>query len=204
MTFYRKGAPRIRNRAKGFFFFLLFSVVAIIISGCANRNFSAVRPGIEGRGHYIDGVPFYRQQEYSCGPAALASILAFWGRPANLEQITAAVYLPKLRGTLPMDMENFMRDTGFETFSAAGTLEAVKSHIRAERPVICLLDLGFGLYRQPHYVTVLGFDDVNAVLIVHDGLQANRVISYDTFEKEWSRAGYWMLIVRPQAPKVAP
>lgn len=204
MTFYCKRAPRIRIRAKGLFLFLLPAAIAILISGCATRNFSAVRPGIEGRGHYIDGVPFFRQQEYSCGPAALASVLAFWGRPANLEQITASVYVPKLRGTLPMDMENFMRDAGFETFSAAGTLEEVKSHIRSERPVICLLDLGFGLYRQPHYVTVLGFDDVNAVLIVHDGLQANRVISYGAFEKEWSRAGYWMLIVRLQAPKVAP
>ncbi|HXY55387.1 MAG TPA: C39 family peptidase [Nitrospirota bacterium] len=204
MTFYRKRAPCASIRAKGLFFFLLPPVAAIVISGCATRNFSEIRPGIEGRGHYIEGVPFYRQQEYSCGPAALASVLAFWGRPANLEQITAAVYIPKLRGTLPMDMENFMRDAGFETFSAAGTLEEVKTHIRAERPVICMLDLGFGLYRQPHYVTVLGFDDVNALLIVHDGLQANRVISYDAFKKEWSRAGFWMLAVRPQSPKVVP
>jgi ABC-type bacteriocin/lantibiotic exporter with double-glycine peptidase domain len=204
MTLYRKRVPSTGTRANGLFFFLLAAVLTIIISGCATRNFSTLRPGIEGRGHYIDGVPFYRQQEYSCGPAALAGILAFWGRPASLKQITAAVYLPELHGTLPMDMENFMREAGFETFSAAGTLEEVKVHIRTGRPVICLLDLGFGLYRQPHYVTVLGFDDVNAVLIVHDGLQANRVISYDAFEREWSRAGYWMLTVRPQSPKVAP
>jgi len=204
MTFYRKSAPRISTRAKELFFSLFPAVVAIIISGCATRDFSTFRPGIEDRGHYIDGVPFYRQQEYACGPAALASILAYWGRPANLEQITAAVYLPKLRGTLPMDMENFMRDAGFETFSTAGTLEEVKSHIRAERPVICLLDLGFSIYRQPHYVTVLGFDDVNAILVVHDGSRANLVISYDAFEKEWRRAGCWMLAVRPQSPKVSP
>jgi ABC-type bacteriocin/lantibiotic exporter with double-glycine peptidase domain len=204
MTLYCKRAPSTSTRAKGLFFFLLAAVIAIIISGCATKNFSALRPGIEGRGHYIDGVPFYRQQEHSCGPAALAGILAFWGRPASLEQITAAVYLPELRGTLPMDMENFMREAGFETFSAAGTLEEVKAHIRTGRPVICLLDLGFGLYRQPHYVTVLGFDDVNAVLIVHDGIQANRVISSDAFAREWSRAGYWMLTVRPRSPKVAP
>jgi ABC-type bacteriocin/lantibiotic exporter with double-glycine peptidase domain len=204
MTLHRKRAPRAGTHAKELFFFLLSAAAAITICGCATRDFSAIRPGIEGRGHYIDGVPFYRQQENSCGPAALASILAYWGRPANMERITAAVYLPKLSGTLPMDMENFMRDEGFETFSAAGTLEEIKSNIRTGRPVICLLDRGFGIYRQPHYVTVLGFDDVYAILIVHDGLKANRVISYDTFEKEWSRAGHWMLAVRPQSPKVAP
>jgi ABC-type bacteriocin/lantibiotic exporter with double-glycine peptidase domain len=204
MTFRRIRVPRICTTKRVLFFFLLPAVVTITISGCAARNFSAIRPGIEGRGHYIDGVPFYRQQEYSCGPAALASILAYWGRPVDLGQITAAVYIPKLRGTLPTDMENFMRNVSFETISATGTLEEIKSDIRKGLPVICLLDLGFSLYRQPHYVTVLGFDDVNAVLIVHDGLQANRVITYGSFEKEWSRAGHWMLTAYPQAPKVAP
>jgi ABC-type bacteriocin/lantibiotic exporter with double-glycine peptidase domain len=204
MTLYRKGAPSTCIRANRLFFFLLAAVLTIIILGCASKNFSTLHPGIEVRGHYIDGVPFYRQKESYCGPAALASVLGFWGRPASLEQITAAVYLPELRGTLPMDMENFMRETGFETISSAGTLEELKVRIRTEIPVICLLDLGFGPYRQPHYVTVIGFDDANAVIIAHDGLKANSVIGYKTFEKEWTRAGHWMLIANPKSSKDVP
>lgn len=204
MTLYRQRAPSTCIRAIGLFFFLLASVLTIIISGCASKNFSTLRPGIEVRGHYIDGVPFYRQKESYCGPAALASVLGFWGRPASLEQITAAVYLPELRGTLPMDMENFMREAGFETITSAGTLEELKVRIRTELPVICLLDLGFGPYRQPHYVTVIGFDDANAVIIAHDGLKANSVIGYKTFEKEWTRAGHWMLIANPKSSKDIP
>jgi ABC-type bacteriocin/lantibiotic exporter with double-glycine peptidase domain len=204
MTLYRKRAPSTCSRAKGLFFFLLAAVLTIIISGCASKNFSTLRPGIELRGHYIDGVPFYQQKESYCGPAALASVLGFWGRPASLEQITAAVYLPELRGTLPMDMENFMREAGFETITSAGTLEELKARIRTELPVICLLDLGFGPYRQPHYVTVIGFDDANAVIIAHDGLKANSVIGYKTFENEWTRAGHWMLIANPKSSKDIP
>jgi hypothetical protein len=63
---------------------------------------------------------------------------------------------------------------------------------------------GFGPYRQPHYVTVIGFDDVNAVIIAHDGLKANSVIGYETFEKEWTRAGHWMLIANPKSSKDKP
>jgi ABC-type bacteriocin/lantibiotic exporter with double-glycine peptidase domain len=204
MTLNRKRDPSTSSRANGLFFFLLATVLTIIISGCASKNFSTLRPGLEVRGHYIDGVPFYRQKESYCGPAALASVLGFWGRPASLEQITAAVYLPELRGTLPMDMENFMREAGFETITSAGTLEELKVRIRTDLPVICLLDLGFGPYRRPHYVTVIGFDDANAVIIAHDGLQANSVIGYKLFEKEWSRAGHWMLIGNPKSSKDMP
>jgi hypothetical protein len=39
----------------------------------------------------------------------------------------------------------------------------------------CLLDLGFGLYRRPHYIVVVGFDDENAVIGMH-GIHANSVM----------------------------
>lgn len=183
-----------------YLFIIVFVLGASSLTGCAGRDFTALRPGMEKRGHYIEGVPFYRQNESTCGPAALAGVLAFWSRPATLEQITAKVYLPELRGTLPMDMETYLRNAGFETESSSGTLEELKGQIRRGVPVICLLDLGFGPYREPHYVTVIGFDDVNSVIIAHDGLKANNVIGYDAFVKEWGRGGNWMLVAKPGQP----
>ncbi len=174
-------------------------LITVLFAGCAGLDFASLRPGLDERGHYIDGVPFFRQGVDSCGPAALAGVASFWGREASLEQITARVYLPELRGTLPMDMERYLRETGFETASSAGTLEGLKAQIRGNTPVICLLDLGFSLYRRPHYVTVIGFDDVNGVVIAHDGVSANTVIGYEKFMKEWDRAGDWMLVARPAA-----
>jgi ABC-type bacteriocin/lantibiotic exporter with double-glycine peptidase domain len=183
-----------------FFFFVILGIIltATAISGCSAKNFSALRPGLETRGHYIENVPFHRQSESTCGPAALAGVFAYWGSPLDMHQITAGVYVPKLRGTLPMDMEDFARNAGFESTSSAGTLEDLKSHIRKGEPVICLLDLGFGLYHRPHYITVVGFDDVNAVIIGHDGVRANSVMGYDAFAKAWTRAGRWMLVIRPK------
>ena len=190
----------IKRVCGSFFFMAALLLAAAPFTGCAGKDFNSLRAGIERRGHYIEGVPFYRQRESSCGPAALATVLAFWGRPSDLERITDKVYLPELRGTLPMDMETFLREAGFETSSSAGTLGQLKAWVRSNVPVICLLDLGFGPYRQPHYVTVIGFDDVNAVIIAHDGLKANRVIGYDAFGKQWDRAGDWMLAARPKSP----
>jgi ABC-type bacteriocin/lantibiotic exporter with double-glycine peptidase domain len=166
--------------------------------GCTGKNFSALRPGLETRGHYIENVPFYPQSDSTCGPAALAGVLAYWGRPATVDEISAGVYLPKLRGTLPMDMEAYARNAGFETVSSSGSLQDLKAHIRTGEPVICLLDAGFGLYRRPHYLIVIGFDDVNALLINHDGRNANSVVGYEAFDKAWTRAGRWMLVIKPK------
>jgi ABC-type bacteriocin/lantibiotic exporter with double-glycine peptidase domain len=185
---------------RGVLFILLALPALASFPGCAGMDFSALQPGIEERGHYIADVPFYQQGEDSCGPAALASIASFWGQQVNVEQIKAGVYLPELRGTLPMDMERFMREAGFRTFSSSGTLDDLKARVRKNVPVICLLDLGFSVYRRPHYVTVIGFDDVNRVLIIHDGVTENKVIGYESFLKEWERAGNWMLVAVPVPP----
>jgi len=173
-------------------------LTAAFPAGCASRDFAALQPGLELHGHYIEGVPFYRQSESTCGPAALASILAYWGRPETLERITAAVYLPKLGGTLPMDMVSFAQEAGFKATPSSGTLAELKTAIRKETPIICLLDLGFGLYHRPHYVTVIGFDDIHDVIICHDGSTPNSLIGYDKFNKEWARAGSWMLVIEPR------
>jgi ABC-type bacteriocin/lantibiotic exporter with double-glycine peptidase domain len=187
---------RRKCRVRLISFFLALATLTSFF-GCAGRDFSTLRPGIEERGHYIENVPFYRQGENSCGPAALAGVASFWGQQVNVEQIITRVYLPELRGTLPMDMERFMREEGFQTSSSSGTLDDLKAGVRKNIPVICLLDLGFSLYHKPHYVTVIGFDDTNGVVIAHDGVNANTVIGYEKFLKEWVRAGNWMLVALP-------
>ena len=116
--------------------FLLGTLAAFIaaLPGCGAANFDAVRPGLEARGHYIEGVPFVKQTEYDCGPAALASVLSFQGKAADLERITASVYLPKLRGTLPMDLERYAKDEGFKTSSSAGTHAAPEVRRQEQHP----------------------------------------------------------------------
>jgi len=189
--------PKAVNSTLSVHGLFLLGLLAIVCSGCGTKNFSEIRPGIEGRGHYISGVPFFRQTAQDCGPAALAGVLAFHGKPADLEAITASIYLPKLRGTLPMDLERYAKESGLTTSSPDGTLDTLRSAVRSGLPVICLLDLGFGPYRQPHYITVIGFDDGNGLFIMHDGISPDATMSYAAFENKWARAGHWMIVIRP-------
>jgi len=175
----------------------LLGLLIFVSPGCGAKSFAPIQPGIEARGHYIGGVPFFRQTEQDCGPAALAGVLAFHGKPADLKTITASIYLPKLRGTLPMDLERYAKGSGLTTTSPDGTADALRSAVRKNIPVICLLDLGFGPYRQPHYVTVIGFDDGNGLFILHDGTTPNETMDYEAFDKKWARAGRWMIVIQP-------
>lgn len=189
-----------RGRCCSLLFFLTVLVSSSVFFTACAAGFASIRQGINQHGHYIDGVKFYRQDEDSCGPAALAALVSFWGREISPEEIRSRVYLSELRGTLPMDMEAFLRDSGFETVSSSGTLDGLKRCIRRNIPVIALLDLGWNRYRKPHYVTVIGFDETSGNLVVHDGRTANKLIRQDRFIKEWLRAGNWMLAAVPGGP----
>lgn len=178
--------------------FCLAGAVPALLPSCASLGLSDIRPGIESRGRYIAGVPFVRQGADDCGPAALVSVLSFSGRAVGIDAVRQAVYTPKLKGTLPMDMENYARSAGFRVEAGPGTLDMLQAAVRLGRPVICLIDLGFGPWRRPHYVTVIGFDDVYRVLIMHDGRKPDRVVRYDSFETSWGRTGRWMLVVEPE------
>ena len=183
-----------QNAVHGLF---LLGLLAIISTGCGAATFASIRPGIEARGHYIGGVPFFHQTGNDCGPAALAGIFAFYGMPVDLATITASIYLPRLKGTLPMDLERYAKNAGLKTVSSSGSANDLRSAVRNNVPVICLIDLGFGPYRQPHYVTIIGFDDGNGLFIMNDGITQDRTMSYETFEKKWARAGRWMIIIKP-------
>jgi ABC-type bacteriocin/lantibiotic exporter with double-glycine peptidase domain len=191
-----KGREHDNTCARLFFVLAMLVMAAAPCAGCAGKDFAGIRPGLETRGHYIEGVPFFKQSESTCGPAALASVMSYWGSSADLDRITRKIFLPKLGGTLPMDMESYAKEQGFTTVSSIGTLKELKAYVRQGIPVICLLDLGFSLYHQPHYITMIGFDDDNQVIICHDGRTQDRLITYDAFQREWGRAGRWMLVLR--------
>ena len=170
-----------------------------LVTGCTVKNFADLRPGLETRGSYIEGVPFYQESESICGPAALAGVFDFRGSPEGLERIAGKIYRPKLRCALPIDMEEYARTAGFKAASHNGSLGELKAYIRKGMPVICMLDRGSGLNHEQQYISVIGYDDVNEVVIVHDGLAPNSLISYKKFNKGWVRAGYWMLVIEPKS-----
>jgi ABC-type bacteriocin/lantibiotic exporter with double-glycine peptidase domain len=171
--------------------------VLLAAAGCAALSLDTVKADIVGgHGHLLE-VPFVPQEEYQCGPASLAMVLQYYGATVGQEEITRALYLPSIRGTLNLDLEFFARRRGFQARAFAGTLETVKEELRRGHPLIVFQELGLPLYPQPHFAVLVGYDDRAEAVVLHSGTTPYRVISYAEFARSWARRRAWTLLITP-------
>src|SRR5215212_7308681 len=96
--------PKARVVA-GFFCWALLALAA----GCAQMVPQTVAlrtawPAGVDRTVELKTVPFFPQEEYQCGPAALATVLSFSGIPITPEPLVSQVFLPSRKGSLQIEM----------------------------------------------------------------------------------------------------
>ena len=138
-------------------------------------------------------VPFVKQRSKFCGPAALSSVFRYYGLEISQDEVGKKVYIPKLKGALISDLENFAKSKGFKTVSGQGDANKIKSFIDQGIPVIVLVDLGFWIISKPHYLVIVGYNEKG--FIVHTGYEKNKLIPYKEFEKIWKKSGKVFLSV---------
>lgn len=148
---------------------------------------------------YISGVPFYPQVAYQCGPASLAAVLNYWGRRVTPDEIATAIYSPRLKGTLSLDMWQYARAQQFQADMRRGSLEDLKAHVHANIPVIAFLNLGYEWLPGGHFVVVVGLDPDKRSVITYSAQEQNSRIPYDRFLNAWRKTNFWTLVVRPKS-----
>ena len=70
----------------------------LLLAGCASVPPTASDPGADGVSLELTATPFYPQERYQCGPAALTTILDASGADVSLDEIVRKVYLPRRPG----------------------------------------------------------------------------------------------------------
>lgn len=179
---------------------LAFVIIPLIIlisnAGCAQKNAGAGKIPAVQNGRVIEGVPFVKQKDNFCGPAAMASVLEYYGEDISQEEIAGKVYTPKLEGALISDMENFARDNGYQAETINGNIDALEVEIDEGIPVILLVDKGKWKVSVPHYYVVYGYDRDKEVFILHTGDESGRKVKFDKLDSEWEKMNRLMLIVR--------
>jgi len=174
-------------------------VTVIGLAGCAGARHDTATPGTQ-RAARISGVPFFPDTTDQCGPSTLASLLSFWGHPASPAELRAEIYLPKLKGTLPMDMVSAVETRGLKADGVNGSMEMLRQELLAGRPVLAHLDRGYSFYPIGHYVVVTGFDDARRGVSVHSGGEADAFMSYRKFSRQWDKTERWLLMVSTGNP----
>lgn len=179
---------------------VFFLVLSILLSGCTAYNFSAIKRDLGTTsydGHYIRSVPFERQIRHQCGPAALSSVMKYWGKRVSPEEISKAVYIPHLRGTLDFDLENYPKNYGLWVQGYSGTLEDLKAKIKKDIPLIVLQRQGPQILNKYHYSVVVGYDQPRGLVIAHTGYKQDAVFTIKEFLKRWDGTQNWTLLVVP-------
>jgi predicted double-glycine peptidase len=143
----------------------------------------------------IHNVPFYPQEDFQCGPASLTAVLNFWGVQITPEEIARDIYSPSARGTLTLDMIGYPAKKGMEVVHYQGSMDDLRKKIDSGHPMIVLVDLGFLIYQQNHFMVIVGYEEDGVV--AHSGKEPLKHIPLKSFMKTWAKTNYWTLWIKP-------
>lgn len=143
----------------------------------------------------LDEVPFFPQETYQCGPAALATALRYSQVDASVDELVTSVYIPARNGALQLEMLAATRSKGRIPYLIEPGLEALLTEISAGRPVLVFQNLGLAWFPQWHYAVVVGYDLADRTVTLRSGTIKDYRISLSLFEKTWHRTGNWGFVV---------
>jgi ABC-type bacteriocin/lantibiotic exporter with double-glycine peptidase domain len=151
-------------------------------------------------------VPFIKQEKDGCGAASIAMVMQYWlrqqGRPADsiadAAHIQHVLYSSKAHGIYASEMERYLQQSGFRTFTIRGEWEDLQEDLQKGRPLIVALKPSSG--DDLHYVVVTGLDSSQNLVLINDPAQ-RKLLKQDrsSFEREWSATGKWTLLAVPES-----
>lgn len=143
----------------------------------------------------LSETPFFPQERYQCGPAALATVLGAQGTAVAPDTLVPEVYLPSRQGSLQTELVAAARKRGKLAVPVSPILDDLLAEISAGHPVLVLQNLGFDALPRWHYAVAVGYDLERGALILRSGTMARRVTPFDVFLRTWDRSKRWGLIV---------
>jgi tetratricopeptide (TPR) repeat protein len=139
--------------------------------------------------------PFYPQEQFQCGPAALAALLNTAGVATTPEQLAPRLYLPGREGSLQLELVAAVRRAGRIPYQLRPDPAAIAVELAAGRPVLVLQNLGLRSLPVYHYAVVVGTTAGGETLLLRSGTTRRLELPIADFIPSWERAGSWGLVV---------
>lgn len=190
--------PRIRNARLSAGVFLLCAA----LQGCV----ALVPQTVELRDRWprdvpekveLIDVPFFPQREYQCGPAALATALAYFNVPVTADDLVDKVYIPERKGSVQAEMLAAPRRYGMVSYALAPRFDDLLRELADGTPVVVLQNYGAGPLKLWHYATAVAYNAHVGGLTLRSGEWENWWMPLAIFEYTWRDSGYWAMVVVP-------
>jgi len=142
----------------------------------------------------IPDVPFFKQDKYECGPAALACVYNFLGVKQDTEEISKRIYSREQKGSLNLQLLIDAREQGLTATMYSGSFEKVRDAVDSQTPLILMISEGGD---SLHYVVVVGYEGHDlSTIVVHDGYEPFKKYSRETLEEKWGPTGYCTIEIK--------
>jgi tetratricopeptide (TPR) repeat protein len=176
----------------------------LFLVGCAGHP-SLPADLLPGTAVELDAVPFYPQQRYQCGPAALATVLGATGITVDPEALVAQVWIPERRGALGPELQAATRRHGRLAWRLDPDPAALFAEVAAGRPVLVLQNLGASWLPVWHFAVLVGVDPRERTIVLRSGTERRLTADVDEFLRSWADGGRWALVaLRPGELPVRP
>lgn len=171
----------------------------VLLSGCASTP-QTTRLLMEPPVHLpvraeLEHAPFFPQEAYQCGPAALATVLVHAGVETEPSVLAPQVFIPARTGSLQQELIAAARRHGYVPYVLAPRLDDVLMEVHAGHPVVVLQNLALHWYPHWHYAVVVGFDLEARVLVLRSGTRRRYIVPLSLFERTWARGDHWAMVV---------
>ena len=176
---------------------LLFAALGLVLGGCGTlpqvEALLATRATLQPRAE-LTAVPFFPQDDYQCGPAALAMALKTSGVDVAPEALVEQVYLPKRQGSLQVELLAAARRHGRIAYQIAPSLPDVLKEVAAGNPVVVLHNTGIRPMPFWHYAVVVGYDIAKDEIIMRSGDKPRQRMPFTAFDFFWRDGKYWAMV----------
>jgi len=174
----------------------LAASAALVLAACASTGAKLVPP-VAGTGAArveLDATPFFPQERYQCGPAALATVLSAAGVVLTADALVPQVYLPGRQGSLQPELVAATRRYDRVPYLLPPSTEALLATLDGGFPVLVLQKLGAGPVPGWHYAVVVGYDVPRDRIVLRSGTERRKEMSARSFLATWDRAERWALV----------
>lgn len=167
----------------------------LLLNACAATG---VREAVQNkdlpRQHELTKTPFFPQELYHCGPAALATALNAIDINVTPDQLVPEVYIPARQGSLQIEMLAASRRHGALSVKVAPRLDAVLKEVAAGNVVVVMQNLGLSWAPSWHYAVVVGYNLEQEKIWLRSGTFERFEMTLSTFQRTWARSEYWAFV----------
>ncbi len=164
------------------------------LAGCAaSPPLAEGLPAGAPRAIELADTPFFAQDEYQCGPAALATVLRASGVVTSPQDLKPQVYVPGRRGSLQAELIGASRRHGRLPYVLAPQAGDLVAELGEGRPVLVLQNLGATRMPIWHYAVLIGYDAGKNVAVLRSGTRERVEMRWQRFAKTWHRGGRWAI-----------